>query len=195
VVLAGMQVNESHPLASLKVSEVSSSGAEKEKKKAALGEGANYVFSDYVREKSKRSLKRLRARKKQTTSSQTTFAGRARATQYLRTGWGLAVYFASLHCTRHLTSLLSSVHEAVKRKRERGGYKAGVVSVVCHEVPMDKGTSESSLLGAGSPLPSIPLHSSRRVLYRLRPYTSMERKDFLTKNLHFSIVPFIPLFP
>lgn len=24
---------------------------------------------------------------------------------------------------------------------------------------MDKGTSESSLLGAGSPLPSIPLHS------------------------------------
>lgn len=43
VVLAGMQVNESHPLASLKVSEVSSSGAEKEKKKAALGEGANVV--------------------------------------------------------------------------------------------------------------------------------------------------------
>ena len=34
MVLAGMQVNESHPLASLKVSEVSSSGAEKEKKKA-----------------------------------------------------------------------------------------------------------------------------------------------------------------
>jgi len=60
---------------------------------------------------------------------------------------------------------------------------------------MDKGTSESSLLGAGSPLPSIPLHSSRRVLYRLRPYTSMERKDLLTNNLHFSIVPFIPLFP
>ncbi|TYH76672.1 hypothetical protein ES332_D04G102000v1 [Gossypium tomentosum] len=45
------------------------------------------------------------------------------------------------------------------KKRDRGGYLAGVVSVVCHEVPMDKGTSESSLLGAGSPLPSIPLHS------------------------------------
>ncbi|GMN57750.1 hypothetical protein TIFTF001_026850 [Ficus carica] len=28
-----------------------------------------------------------------------------------------------------------------------------ILSVVCHEVPMDKGTSESSLLGAGSPLP------------------------------------------
>ena len=78
-----------------------------------------------------------------------------------------------------VTSLLSSVHEAVKRKRERGGYNAGVVAVVCHKVPIDKGTSESSLLGAGSPLPSIPLHSSRRVLYRLRPDTSMERKDFI----------------
>lgn len=88
---------------------------------------------------------------------------------------------------RSVTSLLSSVHEAVKRKRERGGYNAGVVAVVCHEVPIDKGTSESSLLGAGSPLPSIPLHSSRRVLYRLRPDTSMERKDFLYKNLHFDI--------
>lgn len=83
-----------------------------------------------------------------------------------------------------VTSLLSSVHEAVKRKRERGGYNAGVVAVVCHKVPIDKGTSESSLLGAGSPLPSIPLHSSRRVLYRLRPDTSMERKDFI-ENLHF----------
>ena len=30
---------------------------------------------------------------------------------------------------------------------------------------MDKGTSESSLLGAGSPLPSIPLHYI--VLYRI----------------------------
>uniref|UniRef100_A0A7N0UIJ9 NADH:ubiquinone reductase (H(+)-translocating) n=1 Tax=Kalanchoe fedtschenkoi TaxID=63787 RepID=A0A7N0UIJ9_KALFE len=30
---------------------------------------------------------------------------------------------------------------------------------VVRRVPMDKGTSESSLLGAGSPLPSIPLHS------------------------------------
>ena len=85
-----------------------------------------------------------------------------------------------------VTSLLSSVHEAVKRKRERGGYNAGVVAVVCHKVPIDKGTSESSLLGAGGPLPSIPLHFSRRVLYRLRPDTSMERKDFI-ENLHFSI--------
>ncbi|MCE3050984.1 hypothetical protein HAX54_048651 [Datura stramonium] len=33
-------------------------------------------------------------------------------------------------------------------KRDRGGYLAGVVSVVCHEVPMDKGTSESSLFSA-----------------------------------------------
>jgi hypothetical protein len=85
-----------------------------------------------------------------------------------------------------VTSLLSSVHEAVKRKRERGGYNAGVVAVVCHKVPIDKGTSESSLLGAGSPLPSIPLHSSHRVLYRLRPDTSMERKDFI-ENIHFSL--------
>lgn len=87
---------------------------------------------------------------------------------------------------RSVTSLLSSVHEAVKRKRERGGYNAGVVAVVCHEVPMDKGTSESSLLGAGSPLPSIPLHSSRRVLYRLRPDTSIERNSFFF-HLHFDI--------
>nr|YP_010833540.1 hypothetical protein QLP06_mgp073 [Jatropha curcas]WFG81166.1 hypothetical protein [Jatropha curcas] len=54
------------------------------------------------------------------------------------------------------------------KKRERGGYLVGVVSVVCHEVPMDKGTSESSLLGAGSPLPSIPLHSI--VSYCTVPY-------------------------
>ncbi|GAU47550.1 hypothetical protein TSUD_284180 [Trifolium subterraneum] len=38
----------------------------------------------------------------------------------------------------------SSVHKAVKR--ERGGYIAEVVSVVCHEIPIDKGTRESSLL-------------------------------------------------
>ncbi|GER46148.1 NADH-ubiquinone oxidoreductase chain [Striga asiatica] len=54
------------------------------------------------------------------------------------------------------------------KKRSRGGYLAGVVSVVCHEVPMDKGTSESSLLGVGSPLPSIPLHSI--VSYCTVPY-------------------------
>lgn len=47
---------------------------------------------------------------------------------------------------------------------------------------MDKGTSEELLLGAGSPLPSIPLHSSRRVLYRLRQDTSMERKVRLLRN-------------
>lgn len=69
---------------------------------------------------------------------------------------------------RYVTFLLSSVHEAVKRKRERGGYNAGVVAVVCHKVPIDKGTSESSLLGAGSPLPSIPLHSI--VSYCTVPY-------------------------
>nr|CAD1821684.1 unnamed protein product [Ananas comosus var. bracteatus] len=79
----------------------------------------------------------------------------------------------------------SASRNAIKRKRERGGYNAGVVAVVCHEVPIDKGTSESSLLGAGSPLPSIPLHSSRRVLYRLRPDTTMERKDFLEKIIIF----------
>jgi len=33
---------------------------------------------------------------------------------------------------------------------------------------MDKGTSESSLLGAGSPLPSLPLHYI--VLCRIRLY-------------------------
>ncbi|KAI5674918.1 hypothetical protein M9H77_05868 [Catharanthus roseus] len=56
-------------------------------------------------------------------------------------------------------NFLSFVRPRGCKKRERGGYLAGVVSVVYHEVPMDKGTSESSLLGAGSPLPSIPLHS------------------------------------
>jgi hypothetical protein len=60
------------------------------------------------------------------------------------------------------------------------------MAVVCHKVPIDRETSESSLLGTGNPLPSIPLHSSRRVLYRLRPDTSMEIKDFI-ENLHFSI--------
>ncbi|GJZ92602.1 hypothetical protein Tco_0664667 [Tanacetum coccineum] len=39
-----------------------------------------------------------------------------------------------------------------------GSYLAGVVSVVCHEVPIDKGISEALLLDAGSPLPSILLH-------------------------------------
>nr|YP_010547149.1 hypothetical protein OQ204_mgp09 [Paphiopedilum micranthum]UYK51749.1 hypothetical protein [Paphiopedilum micranthum] len=81
----------------------------------------------------------------------------------------------------------SFVRPRGSQKRERGGYNAGVVAVVCYEVPMDKGTSESSLLGAGSPLTSIPLHSSRRVLYRLRPDTSMERKDFIDRNLNLSI--------
>lgn len=53
---------------------------------------------------------------------------------------------------------------------------------------MDKGTSESLLLGAGSPLPSIPLHSSRRVLYRLRPDTSMERNaSRLDRNWNLSL--------
>ncbi|KAM7249614.1 hypothetical protein ACFE04_011445 [Oxalis oulophora] len=61
------------------------------------------------------------------------------------------------------------------KKRERGGYLAGVVSVLCHEVPMDKGTSESSLLGAGSPLPSIPLHS---IGAKLLEHGRMKSNDF-----------------
>jgi len=53
---------------------------------------------------------------------------------------------------------------------------------------MDKVTSESLLLGAGNPLPSIPLHSSPRVLYRLRPDTSMERNaSCLDKNWNLSL--------
>ncbi|KAL4595198.1 hypothetical protein ACB092_12G073700, partial [Castanea dentata] len=56
----------------------------------------------------------------------------------------------------------------------------GVVSVVCHEVPVDKGTSESSFLGAGSPLPSIPLHST--VSYctgaKLLEHGRMKSNDF-----------------
>ncbi|KAI3679251.1 hypothetical protein L2E82_51546 [Cichorium intybus] len=70
--------------------------------------------------------------------------------------------------TAPFCNLPSFVRPRGCKKRERGGYLAGVVSVVCHEVPMDKGTSESSLLGAGSPLPSIPLHSI--VSYCTVPY-------------------------
>ncbi|CAN8221813.1 unnamed protein product, partial [Cochlearia groenlandica] len=58
--------------------------------------------------------------------------------------------------TAPFCNLPSFVRPRGCKKRDRGGYLAGVVSVVCHEVPMDKGTSESSLLGAGIPLPSIP---------------------------------------
>ena len=129
VVLAGVQVNESHPLASEVLTPL--------------------------------SLK-----------------GRASALIIERLGGWEAVACCLLRepsLPRSVTSLLSSVHEAVKRKRERGGYNAGVVAIVCHEVPIDKGTSESSLLGAGSPLPSIPLHSI--VSYwtvRIRPETSIE---------------------
>jgi hypothetical protein len=112
--------------------------------------------------------------------------GESSQVQHRTDGVGACCLLGEPSLPPSVTSLLSPVHEAVKRKRERGGYNAGVVAVVCHKVPIDKGTSESSLLGAGSPLPSIPLHSSRRVLYRLRPDTSMERKDFI-ENLHFSI--------
>jgi hypothetical protein len=56
---------------------------------------------------------------------------------------------------------------------------------------MDKGTSESSLLGAGSPLPSIPLHSIiSYLLYRIRPDTSIEcekGRKLSLYILHFSI--------
>jgi hypothetical protein len=55
---------------------------------------------------------------------------------------------------------------------------------------MDKGTSESSLLGAGSPLPSIPLHSI--VSYCTVPYQIhllSERKgeniNYILYILHF----------
>ncbi|GJZ51108.1 hypothetical protein Tco_0605623 [Tanacetum coccineum] len=61
--------------------------------------------------------------------------------------------------TAQFCNLPSSVRPRGYKKRERGGYLAGVVSVVCYEVPIDKGTSKASLLGACNPLPSIPLHS------------------------------------
>jgi hypothetical protein len=52
---------------------------------------------------------------------------------------------------------------------------------------MDKGTSESSLLGAGSPLPSIPLHSI--VSYCTVPYQTRESIERIREFyiLHFYI--------
>ncbi|KAF9614522.1 hypothetical protein IFM89_018992 [Coptis chinensis] len=57
--------------------------------------------------------------------------------------------------------------ELCSRMGHGGGYLAGVVAVVCHEVPMDMGTSESLFLGAGSPLHSI-------VSYCTVPYKTRE---------------------
>ncbi|GKC81908.1 hypothetical protein Tco_1137625 [Tanacetum coccineum] len=95
----------------------------------------------------------------------------------------LAVYFATFTAPLSVTNLLSSFHRAVKR--DKGRYPSGrvSVSVVCHEVPMDKGTSEASLLGVGNPLPSIPLHSI--VSYCTVPYQTLyfcHQSDFPVKE-------------
>ncbi|WVZ26890.1 hypothetical protein V8G54_000189 (mitochondrion) [Vigna mungo] len=55
----------------------------------------------------------------------------------------------------------------------RGGYLAGVVSVVCHEVPMDKG-NHRFWAQAALYHPSHCIPSSRIVLYRTKPDTSIE---------------------
>ncbi|KAL0903069.1 hypothetical protein M5K25_028226 [Dendrobium thyrsiflorum] len=70
---------------------------------------------------------------------------RARYGNTVLTGWwGLAVYFRAF--TAPFCDFPSFVRPRGSQKRERDGYNAGVVAVVCHEVPMDKGTR-------------IPIHS------------------------------------
>ncbi|CAJ1957271.1 unnamed protein product [Sphenostylis stenocarpa] len=59
------------------------------------------------------------------------------------------------------------------KKIDRGGYLAGVVSVVCHEVPMDKG-NHRFWAQAALYHPSHCIPSSRIVLYRTKPDTSIE---------------------
>ncbi|KAG4914355.1 hypothetical protein JHK87_051912 [Glycine soja] len=59
------------------------------------------------------------------------------------------------------------------KKIDRGGYIAGVVSVVCHEVPMDKG-NHRFWAQAALYHPSHCIPSSRIVLYRTKPDTSIE---------------------
>ena len=54
---------------------------------------------------------------------------------------------------------------------------------------MDKGTSESSLLGAGSPLPSIPLHSI--VSYCTVPYQIHLLSERKGENSHSRFFIFI----
>ncbi|TYJ37128.1 hypothetical protein E1A91_A05G355000v1, partial [Gossypium mustelinum] len=64
--------------------------------------------------------------------------------------WGLrscCLLSTSRAFTAPFCNFPSFVRPRGYKKRDKGGYLAGVVSVVCHEVPMDKGTSESSLLG------------------------------------------------
>ncbi|RZB57523.1 NADH-ubiquinone oxidoreductase chain 5 [Glycine soja] len=66
-----------------------------------------------------------------------------------------------------------SVRPRGYKKIDRGGYIAGVISVVCHEVPMDKG-NHRFWVQATLYHPSHCIPSSRIVLYRTKPDTSIE---------------------
>ncbi|GJX84648.1 reverse transcriptase domain-containing protein [Tanacetum coccineum] len=88
--------------------------------------------------------------------------------------------------TKHDAEQGTNDHKRKAVKRDKGRYPSGrvSVSVVCHEVPMDKGTSEASLLGVGNPLPSIPLHSI--VSYCTVPYQTLyfcHQSDFPVKKI------------